>query len=199
VIQTLARYAAQPLRFWRYGGGTVIITIVLVPSGQPFSRHTQQLARLSGRLVICSRFDALASSRALLSQTNLRPSVAGGFKRRDPNRIRVETIVRGRYRDNRDAETKRVRARRKSTLAAAMVGGAIALAAGCMTSQEIDQTLPPYASISDEARDPASVPTPAPSASSSGDSGGLMSAIGTTIMYPFHLVGEAFGSSSNSN
>jgi len=80
-----------------------------------------------------------------------------------------------------------------------MVGGAIALAAGCMTSQEIDQTLPPYASISDEARDPASVPTPAPSASSSGDSGGLMSAIGTTIMYPFLLVGEAFGSSSNSN
>jgi hypothetical protein len=94
------------------------------------------------------------------------------------------------------AETKRVAGRRKSTLAAAIVVGAIALAAGC-TTQEIDQTLPPYASISDEARDPASAPTPAPSAGSSGDSGGVMSAIGTVIMFPFHLIGEAFGSNSN--
>ncbi len=95
------------------------------------------------------------------------------------------------------AEMMRVAGRRKSTLAAAIVGGAIALAAGCMTTQEIDQTLPPYASISDEARDPASAPTPAPSAGSSGDSGGVMSAIGTAIMFPFHLIGEAFGSNSN--
>jgi hypothetical protein len=89
-----------------------------------------------------------------------------------------------------------VTGRRKSTLTAAIVGGAIALAAGC-TTQEIDQTVPPYASISDEARDPASMPTPKPSASSSGDSGGIMSAIGTVIMFPFHLIGEAFGSNAN--
>ena len=75
-----------------------------------------------------------------------------------------------------------------------MVGVAIALAAGCMSRQEIDQTLPPYASISDEARDPASAPTPAPSASPSGDFGGVMSAIGTVVMFPFHLIGETFGS-----
>jgi hypothetical protein len=87
--------------------------------------------------------------------------------------------------------------RRKSTLAAAIVGGAIALAAGCMTTQEIDETIPPYAYISDEPRSPASAPTPAPPASSSGDSGGIMSAIGTVIVFPFHLIGEAFGSKSN--
>ncbi|MGB8411189.1 MAG: hypothetical protein WCE23_00030 [Candidatus Binatus sp.] len=86
--------------------------------------------------------------------------------------------------------------RRKSTLAAAIVGGTIALAAGCMTTQEIDQTIPPYASISDDASDPASAPTPAPSASSSDESGGVMSAIETVIMFPFHLIGEAFGSNS---
>jgi hypothetical protein len=91
-----------------------------------------------------------------------------------------------------------MRGRRKSALAAAIVSGAIALAVGCMSSQEIDQTIPPYASISDEARDPASMPTPAPSPSSSDDSGGAMHAIGTAIMYPFHLIGEAFGSSSDS-
>ncbi len=100
-------------------------------------------------------------------------------------------------RDNRGAETKRVTARWKWNLAAAIVGGAIALAAGCTTTQEIDQTIPPYASISDQARDPAGAPTPAPSASSSGDSGSILSAIGTVIMFPFHLIGEAFGSNSN--
>jgi hypothetical protein len=80
------------------------------------------------------------------------------------------------------------------TLAAAIV--AVAIAAGCTTTQEIDQTLPPYASISDEGRDPASAPTPTPSASSSGDSG-VMSAIGDAIVYPFRLIGGAFSSGSN--
>ena len=87
--------------------------------------------------------------------------------------------------------------RRKSTLAAAMVGVAIALAAGCMTTEEIDQPIPPYASISDKAGDPASAPTPAPSAGSSGESGGILGAIGTVVMSPFHLIGEAFGANSN--
>jgi hypothetical protein len=86
-------------------------------------------------------------------------------------------------------------ATRKSALAAAIVGGAIALAAGC-TTEEIDQTAPPYASTSDQARYSVSAPTPAPSVGSS-DSGGVMSAIGTVIMFPVHLIGQAFGSNSN--
>jgi hypothetical protein len=90
-----------------------------------------------------------------------------------------------------------VKGRPKSALATAIVVLAFALAAGC-TTQEIDQTMPPYASISDEARDPASAPTPAQYASS-GSSGGAMRAIGNALMYPFHLIGEAFGSSSASN
>jgi len=51
--------------------------------------------------------------------------------------------------------------------------------------QEIDETLPPYASISDDARDPASAPTPAQSAD---DSGGVMSEIGSALMVPVHLI-----------
>jgi outer membrane murein-binding lipoprotein Lpp len=78
----------------------------------------------------------------------------------------------------------RVTGRRKSTLAAAMVVGALVLAAGCMQTQEIDQTLPPYASISDEDRDPASAPKP----QSSDDSDGVMSEIGAALMYPVHLI-----------
>ena len=49
---------------------------------------------------------------------------------------------------------------RKSNLTAvAIVIGAIALW-GCTTTQEIDQTQPPYASISDEGRDPPTPPKP---------------------------------------
>jgi hypothetical protein len=89
--------------------------------------------------------------------------------------------------------------RLKSILsAAAMVGGALAIAPGCTSHQEIDQTMPPYAYISDESRDPASAPTPAPSPDTSSGSGGILSAtgnaIGTVVMFPFHLVGQAFGS-----
>ena len=67
---------------------------------------------------------------------------------------------------------------RKSTFAAAMVAGAIMLAAGCMQTQEIDQTMPPYASISDEGRDP---PKPPPS----DDSPGIMSRIGSAVLKLF--------------
>ena len=93
---------------------------------------------------------------------------------------RVETIVRGRYRHSgaTKTETKDVTRVRKSTFAAAMVAGAIMLAAGCMQTQEIDQTMPPYASISDEGRDP---PKPPPS----DDSPGIMSRIGSAILHLF--------------
>jgi len=67
-----------------------------------------------------------------------------------------------------------------------MAGGAIALAAGCMQTQEVDQTLPPYASISDDARDPASMPKPP-----ADDSCGVMCSIGTAIVSPFE---NLFGS-----
>ena len=65
-----------------------------------------------------------------------------------------------------------------------MVGGMLVLAAGCMQTQETDQTSPPYASISDDAREPAPMPTPA----SPDDSGGVMSAIGSALMVPVHLI-----------
>ena len=65
-----------------------------------------------------------------------------------------------------------------------MLAAAIALAAGCMQTQEIDHTMPPYASISDEGRDP---PKPPPAQSDS-DSGGVMSAIGSVLMAPVHLL-----------
>ena len=70
-----------------------------------------------------------------------------------------------------------------------MAASAIMLAAGCMQTQEIDQTLPPYASISDEGRDPASAPKPPPS----DDSCGVMCSIGNAIVSPFEAI---FGSSS---
>ncbi|MFZ0677226.1 hypothetical protein [Candidatus Binatus sp.] len=68
---------------------------------------------------------------------------------------------------------------RKSTLAAAMVASAIMLGAGCMQTQEIDQTLPPYASISDEGREPPKLPPP------DDDSPGIMSRIGSAILQLF--------------
>ena len=70
----------------------------------------------------------------------------------------------------------------KSILAAAMLG-AMALA-GCET-QNIDQTMPPYASISDDGRDPASAPKPP---ASSDDSGGFMNALGSVLMFPVRMI-----------
>ena len=61
-----------------------------------------------------------------------------------------------------------------------MLACAIALA-GCTQTQEIDQTMPPYASISDEGRDP---PKPPPS----NDSGGFMSALGSALMFPVRMI-----------
>jgi len=73
----------------------------------------------------------------------------------------------------------------------AILGGVLALASGCYTTQETDQTLPPYASISDTGRDPASMAKPPPD-----DSGGVMSSIGDAIVLPFHELGEAFESNN---
>ena len=70
----------------------------------------------------------------------------------------------------------------KSILAAAMLASAIALA-GCET-QDIDQTMPPYASISDDGRDPASAPKPP----ASDDSGGFMNALGSVLMFPVRMI-----------
>lgn len=68
--------------------------------------------------------------------------------------------------------------RRRSVLAAAIAGGALMFAAGCMQTQEVDQTMPPYASISDADRDP---PKPPPS----DDSPGIMSRMGSAILQLF--------------
>ena len=62
---------------------------------------------------------------------------------------------------------------------------AVALA-GCVQTQDVDQTMPPYASISDEGRDPASAPKPA--ASSNDDSGGFMNALGSVLMFPVRMI-----------
>jgi hypothetical protein len=76
-------------------------------------------------------------------------------------------------------------------LPAAIVACALAFAAGC-TTEETTQALPPYASSSDESRDPASAPSPA----NTGDSGGVMSetghGIGDVILAPFKAIGDAF-------
>jgi hypothetical protein len=66
---------------------------------------------------------------------------------------------------------------------------ASALAAGCVT-EEVSQTVPPYATISDEDRNPASAPRPANPDTS--DSSGVMSTIGDAITWPFRTIGEAF-------
>ena len=87
----------------------------------------------------------------------------------------ADTVIAG----TTKTETKDVTRIRKSTLAAAMVTGAIMLAAGCMQTQEIDQTMPPYASISDEGRDPPPKPPP------SDDSPGIMSRIGSAVLKLF--------------
>jgi hypothetical protein len=68
--------------------------------------------------------------------------------------------------------------RRKSRLIVAIAAGALVLAAGCMQTQEIGQTMPPYASISDEGREP---PKPPPS----DDSPGIMSRLGSAIAQLF--------------
>lgn len=86
--------------------------------------------------------------------------------------------------------------RRKLILPAAIVACAIAFGAGCTSHEEIDETMPPYASTSDEGRYPASAPSPAVS-SNAGDSGGVMHTtghvIGDVIMAPFRALGDAFG------
>ena len=87
----------------------------------------------------------------------------------------ADTVILG------STETKLVRRRRKSTLAAAViVVGMIAFAAGCVT-ETTDETLPPYANISDTDRDPASAPKPPPS----DDSPGIMSRVGSAFLHLF--------------
>jgi hypothetical protein len=82
---------------------------------------------------------------------------------------------------------------RRLILPAAIVACAIAFAAGCVT-EEVDQTIPPYATTSDEGRDPASAPSPA--SADAGSSGGVMSStghvIGDVITAPFRAIGDAF-------
>ena len=81
---------------------------------------------------------------------------------------------------------------RKVILPAAIVACALAFAAGCVT-EETSETIPPYASTSDEGRNPASTPSPA---ADDGSSGGVMSStghvIGDVITAPFRAIGDAF-------
>ena len=83
---------------------------------------------------------------------------------------------------------------RKLILPAAIVACAIAFAAGCVT-EETSETIPPYASTSDEGRNPESTPSPIVS-QEAGSSGGVMSStghvIGDVITAPFRAIGDAF-------
>jgi hypothetical protein len=83
---------------------------------------------------------------------------------------------------------------RKLILPAAIVATAIAFAAGCVTEQ-VDQTMPPYASTSDAGRNPASAPSPDASADAGSYSGVMSSTghvIGDVITAPFRAIGDAF-------
>lgn len=81
---------------------------------------------------------------------------------------------------------------RRLILPAAIAACAITLAVGCVT-EETSETIPPYASTSDEGRNPTSAPSPAADA---GNSGGVMSStghvIGDVITAPFRAIGDAF-------
>jgi hypothetical protein len=79
---------------------------------------------------------------------------------------------------------------RRLILPAAIVACAIAFAAGCVTEEE-SQTMPPYASASDEGRDPASAPSP-PASSSGGVMNSTGHVIGDVITAPFRAIGDAF-------
>ena len=94
----------------------------------------------------------------------------------------VETCTPGQYPHGGDAGNRAVTTIRKSVLATAMLACALALA-GCMQTQEIDETLPPYASISDEGREPPKSPPP-----DDDSSGGFMSAIGSVLMFPVRMI-----------
>ena len=78
---------------------------------------------------------------------------------------------------------------RKLIIPAVIVACTLALGAGC-TTEEVSQTVPPYATISDEDRDPASAPRAANQDTS--DFGGVMSTVGEAITWPFRMIGEAF-------
>jgi len=57
-------------------------------------------------------------------------------------------------------------------------------------TEDVSQSVPPYATISDADRDPAS--TPRSANPDTGDFGGVMSTIGDAITWPFRKIGEAF-------
>ena len=80
-----------------------------------------------------------------------------------------------------------MKGRHRHTLAAvAIIVGALALW-GCTTTQEIDQTQAPYASISDEGRDPPAPATPPQPQSDDSNSRGFFGSIAH-----FFLVGLGF-------
>ncbi|HYL58537.1 MAG TPA: hypothetical protein VEU51_06670 [Candidatus Acidoferrales bacterium] len=90
-------------------------------------------------------------------------------------------------------------ARLRLSLRAAIAACAILSATGCWSTQEIDQTMPPYASTSDEARDPASAPTPVAvpevAEKSAPEEQGFLAktghAIATVVLFPFRMIANA--------
>lgn len=87
----------------------------------------------------------------------------------------------------------------KRAIPAAIVTFAIFAAVGC-TTEEIDQTLPPYASMSDAGRDPANTPKPVPVPEvvvnpEPDEPPGVLAktghAIAAVVLFPFRMIGDA--------
>ena len=88
----------------------------------------------------------------------------------------------------------------KTAIPAAIVTFAIFAAVGCWTTEEIDQTMPPYASMSDAGRDPANTPKPVPVPEvvvnpEPDEPPGVLAktghAIATVVLFPFRMIGDA--------
>jgi hypothetical protein len=80
-----------------------------------------------------------------------------------------------------------------------LFAAAMIFAAGCASRQVIDQTMPPYASTSDEAAEPANAPKPMvvpeysenpPATQAEGGVTQTQHAIGDAVLSPFRALGK---------
>jgi hypothetical protein len=86
----------------------------------------------------------------------------------------------------------------KAIIRAAIVANALTLTAGCVTHEETSLTMPPYASVSDESREPSSTPSPVVVPENLGppatpEPRGLVGETADVITYPFRALGDWLG------
>jgi hypothetical protein len=87
---------------------------------------------------------------------------------------------------------------RKAIIRAAILANALTLTAGCMTHEETSLTMPPYASMSDDSREPSSAPSPVVVPEISGPPAtphpkGVVGETADVIKYPFRALGDWLG------